>query len=79
MARTQTQDKSLRSSREWHNLITRARKKYRELKLYKYGERDESVLFGLIEAIYLYDAGDRTDTLFAKLERLLHGTRNPGA
>ena len=72
------QDKCLRTSREWRNLLKCARKEYRELKQYKYGERDEDVLRGLIGSIYLYDAGERTEALFAKLERLLNGTRTPG-
>ena len=69
---------SRHASREWHNLLKHARKEYRELKQYKYGERDEHVLRGLIGSIYLYDAGERTDALFAKLERLLNGTRAAG-
>ena len=73
-----TETRAFRTSQEWRNLLHHARKEYRELKEYKKGERDESVLRGLMASIYLYDAGERTDALFAKLERLLNGTRAAG-
>ena len=73
-----TETRAFRTSREWYDLTKRARAEYRELKLHKRGERDEDILRGLIGSIYLYDAGERTDALFAKLERLLNGTRAAG-
>ena len=69
---------SRHTSQEWHNLVNHARKKYRDLKQHQYGARDENILRGLIESIYLFDAGERADALFAKFERLLNGTRAPG-
>ena len=73
-----TETRAFRTSREWYDLTKRARTEYRELKLHKRGERDEDVLRGLIKSIYLYDAGERTEALFAKLKRLLNGTRAAG-
>ena len=73
-----TETRAFRTSQEWRNLLHHARKEYHALKLYKQGERNEDMLRGLMASIYLYDAGERTDALFAKLERLLNGTRAAG-